>query len=145
MKLRLISALCVVVLLAADKKEEPKDELEATWVPVSSIRDGVKDENPPPGLKLVFKNGTVSVFVNDKTEETMEYKLDPSQKPKTIDLTKTSGAAKGTGAKGIYEIDGDTLRLCVPTMPEKVNNRPTKFASEKDSGYTLLTLKREKK
>jgi uncharacterized protein (TIGR03067 family) len=143
MKLRLIPALCVVVLLAADKKEE-KDELEGTWVPQSTIRDGEKGEDPPEGAKVIFKNGTATFFVNDKTQATIEYKADPSQKPKAIDITPTTGPEKGTVIKAIYEVDGDTLRICGPTA-EKANNRPTKLASEKGSGFNLMTLKREKK
>ena len=42
----------------------------------------------------------------------MEHgKLDPSKKPKAIDITQLSG--KGETIPGIYSIDGDTLKICM--------------------------------
>ena len=36
----------------------------------------------------------------------------PSKSPKAIDVTLTEGPMKGVVLLGIYEIDGDTLRVC---------------------------------
>ncbi|MCI0456086.1 MAG: hypothetical protein L0Z62_03785 [Gemmataceae bacterium] len=41
--------------------------------------------------------------------------------------------------RGIYEIDGDTLRLCVPALG---GARPTRFV--RPAGGSLMTFRREK-
>jgi uncharacterized protein (TIGR03067 family) len=167
MKLRLIPALCVVVLLAADKKEEPKDELEGTWVPVSCVVNGWKDPGAPFSPKIIFSNGEGTLTSDDKVELSFTYKLDNSQRPKTIEVTWFEGALrKKKVAKSIFEIDGDTLRICTyrargdlrPPLKDKSekgsnyeNDRfaedsvPTNFESERGSCRTLLNYKREKK
>jgi hypothetical protein len=47
----------------------------------------------------------------------------------------------GKKVRGIYELDGDTLRFCV-APPDK--DRPTEFTSRKGSGYTLRVFRRVK-
>jgi hypothetical protein len=45
------------------------------------------------------------------------------------------------GVKGIYEIDGDTLRICVA---KKGKERPKTFESKEGSGHVLTVMKRVK-
>ena len=40
------------------------------------------------------------------------YTIDPSAKPATIDFRNTAGEMKGTTWQGIYEMQGDVLRIC---------------------------------
>src|SRR5205823_203292 len=42
---------------------------------------------------------------------------------------------------GIYELDGDNLRLCLPEI-EPFDRRPTEFKAEKGSNLKVLKLKR---
>ena len=69
------------------------------------------------------------------------YKLDATQKPKTIDLMFTEGPEKGTTALGIYELNGDTWRICLTVTAKE---RPKEFATKSGSGLALKTLKRKK-
>jgi hypothetical protein len=73
----------------------------------------------------------------------MAISLDPSKRPPAIDATKADGGV----VVGIYEIDGDTLRLAFRMNKERQQekDRPAKFESEADSKVALLVLKREKK
>ena len=65
------------------------------------------------------------------------YTLDPSTTPKSIDMT-TGGRTK----PGIYDLQGDTLRLC---MSENTDERPTAFDSQPNSvNDVVLTMKRVK-
>jgi hypothetical protein len=43
--------------------------------------------------------------------------------------------------KGIYALDGDSLKICV-SQPKA--DRPTEFATKKGSNSSLVILKREK-
>ncbi len=39
-------------------------------------------------------------------------KIDPAAKPKRITITGTDGPTKGKTMQAIYEIDGDTFKVC---------------------------------
>ncbi len=71
---------------------------------------------------------------------TLNYKVDPSKKPREIDISRPEGS--GMPALGIYAIDGDTLKLCYGGAGDA---RPDAFASEVGSKCFFLTLKREAK
>jgi len=72
---------------------------------------------------------------------TAEYTADPGQKPAALDLEVMDGADKRDSQMGIYELDGDALRIC--TSHNGIA-RPTKFESTAGSGHRLITLKRVK-
>jgi len=69
-------------------------------------------------------------------------KLDPTKKPKAIDITFTAGERKGQMVLGIYEIEGDTFRVCVARPGDE---RPAEFSAKAGSGRTLVAYQREKK
>jgi uncharacterized protein (TIGR03067 family) len=73
-----------------------------------------------------------------KTEEA-NFTLDPSKKPKAIDVTPLTGKDSGRALLGIYSIEGDTLKICVATG--RRTPRPTKFKG--GDGVVFLVLKRE--
>ena len=67
--------------------------------------------------------------------------------PFTIDLTRkpketTDTLPDGKQIKGIYELDGDTLKWAA-NEPGKTD-RPKEFESKEGSERLLLTLKRDK-
>ena len=68
-------------------------------------------------------------------------RLDPSKSPKTLDVTVTEGLNKGVVILGIYEISGDTLKVCFDPEGKK---RPTQFKSASAS-QTFVVHKRLKK
>ena len=62
--------------------------------------------------------------------------------PKTIEFTFLDGALKGKKRHGIYELSGDTLKLCYGPSDKP---RPTAFASPAGSGYFNEVWTRERK
>jgi uncharacterized protein (TIGR03067 family) len=146
MKLRSVVLVAVGLMLAADKPaDEIKKELkkfEGTWKIVSVEAEG---EKLPTDMfkdsKLVLKDDQFT-FTEGKTVSKGTFKVDPSKKPKTIDIKFTEGPEKGQTLMGIYEIDGDTYKVCLDPTGKK---RPTKFESKKGSGAVVEVLKREKK
>jgi uncharacterized protein (TIGR03067 family) len=128
--------LLVSGVLAQDKKEIEK--LEGKWVVVSAERDGKAWDTV---------KGAVRVNTGDKYVLTPKegkgipgtMKIDPSKKPKTMDMSSTEGNFKDKTLLGIYEVDGDTLRIC---FAEPGKERPTEFASK--AGVVLVIHKREK-
>jgi uncharacterized protein (TIGR03067 family) len=67
--------------------------------------------------------------------------IDPIKTPKTIDFIPTEGADFGKTFFGIYEIGGETRRLC---YSEAGKTRPTEFSAKSGSGHVLVTFKRER-
>src|SRR5205823_12647910 len=45
-------------------------------------------------------------------------------------------------ALGIYQFDGDTLKLCLSIDPAKVSERPAEFAAKAGAKRVVLTLRR---
>lgn len=94
---------------------------------------------PPEALRdirLLITQDQLSMEVAGR-KNVSAYQIDPSTTPKSIDFT-TDGRTK----PGIYDLQGDTLRIC---MSEDREERPTAFDSQPDSANDLvLTFKRVK-
>ena len=95
--------------------------------------------------ELAIKDGkaTRTDLATKKVVNEGMLKLDPTAKPKAVDIMYTSGPVKGETDKAIYEIDGDTLKVCYSLEPDA--ERPTEFASKPDGKVFVLSYKRVKK
>jgi len=138
-------SLTVVLLVAApappEKEKKDEQKIQGNWTVVSREFIGKKaPEAELKALKVTIKDGTITLD-DGKKKEKIPYKLDPSKKPKTIDLANTGIESKET-TLAIYELDGDTLKIC--WSEKDPEHRATKFASDEDSGQTMIVLKREK-
>lgn len=120
--------------------KKDKASLQGTWKVASSISKGVKA--PPEEIFLIFRGDAILVREDGKTAENFSFVLDPSKKPKEIDLTIKVGAQKGRVDRGIYQLDGDTLRICIQS--NKDAPRPSEFTSPRDSELWLVILQRTK-
>jgi uncharacterized protein (TIGR03067 family) len=132
-----MQALLVLSLVLAADATKDAANIEGTWIVVSASKDGKADDEIK-GEKITFKDGKVTVSTKKK-DEPGTYKIDPSQNPKTIDVT-TEG--KDRTHRGIYKLDGDKLTLCITVEGE---GRPKDFTAKEDDGKMVIELKREKK
>jgi uncharacterized protein (TIGR03067 family) len=131
------------------KKDQVKSEikkLEGTWDCYASEMDGQQssaEEVKGWGLKVVFK-GTKFTTLNPGNLVLMSgtYKIDPKKKPKTLEFRILEGQNKGTTQVGIYELQGDTLKLNC-SRPGR-DNRPTSFTTKPNTGHKITVFKREK-
>ena len=141
----LLSAVALI-MVAADDKDEIKKELErfqGTWKFESLEVGGMKmDVGVYKDVRLILE-GDKFTHKEGKEPAHGTFKVDVSKKPKTIDITFTDGPEKGNTILGIYELDGDTYRVCIDLAKKDV--RPTKFESKKGTMLVLEVLKREKK
>jgi uncharacterized protein (TIGR03067 family) len=119
-------------------------QLVGTWQAATIVVDGreapaavVKD------VRLVLDAEGKFQFQNasKKVRAAGTVKIDPSARPRTMDFTYTEGELKGHTTPGIYELDGDTLRICTAAQGKA---RPTEFASKPGSHLALVTYQREK-
>jgi uncharacterized protein (TIGR03067 family) len=152
MRIALVALLCTLGLTAAggtgaraDDKADVKKELkkfEGTWT-FESVEAGGKELPAAEfkGMTVTFQGDKYSVKKGDEVIEAANLKLDPSQSPKSLDATVTEGPNKGTVILGIYQISGDTLKVCFDPEGKR---RPTEFKGASDS-QTLVVHKRVKK
>jgi uncharacterized protein (TIGR03067 family) len=126
------------LLLAADTPKEDAarkelKKLQGTWTAVESQMEGLKDTKIHVKLQWVFQGKELFVKSGDKRVKQGSVEVDPSRKPKTIDLLIEGKPV----LLGIYELKGDTLTVCWAGK-----ERPKEF---KAKGNTVVNiLKREK-
>jgi uncharacterized protein (TIGR03067 family) len=143
MRLRLLLVLTTglgILGIAADEARNELDEFQGEWQLVSATRDG---KDMPPEMVKVFRNAVkgdkFTITREGKPAEAGTMKLDPTKKPKEVDLVL---AEDNRTALGIYERSGGTLKLCY-APPGK--DRPKEFSAEEGTGRTLSVWRREKK
>jgi RNA polymerase sigma-70 factor (ECF subfamily) len=135
----------------AEQPETDQRRLQGTWQFVSAtqgdktIRKEDLGKDDARWKTITFTGDKVrSVNVNTGGKEVVFHyrvKLNPSRKPKAIDLTALDGPEKGETVAGLYELDGDLLRLCVWDQPP----RPRALDAKQVSRAYILTFKRAAK
>src|SRR5262245_47493152 len=117
MRARLLLAVAATLALAADKPEDAKAELArltGRWVGVSMTNEGKKAEPAEAKKVMLVVRGEKYLYRSPALKAPVEgtHQLDPSKKPKHIDAVRGKGPGAGETLKGIYELDGDTFRVC---------------------------------
>jgi uncharacterized protein (TIGR03067 family) len=128
----------------ADKEAAAKKEwkrLNGTWEFVGGVDDGKELPAPEGKVTVTLKDGTYTIKQGGKVVAEGAAKLDPTASPKSLDTTPSSGPAKGKTSLGIYEVKGDTYRVCF-ARPGKP--RPKTFEAKEGSGDALYTHRRAK-
>ena len=138
------TALTAMLIVAANSKIDliKKDSaaLQGKWAVTSLTREGK--------VEAISKDA-VRVITDDKYTMKLHplltikgaYKIDPTTNPKAMETTPSSGPYKDKPLLGIYELDGDSLKICY-ALPGK--DRPTEFSSKEGSGWILTVHKRLK-
>ncbi len=138
------------VAKADDKSNDDKDALQGTWQ-VTGVEEGGKEKSDAEGAKemksatWIITADKITVSIPKQGKRDVTYKLDPTKKPKQIDFTPLDGPPneKGKTGHGIYSLDGDVLKLCMPEAPD-TDERPMELATKEGGKAILFTLKREK-
>ncbi len=86
-------------------------------------------------MKVVFEGDRLTTEGGYQDRIRAHFSIDPSTKPASIDWVDEEGGKK----LGIYDLQGDTLRICFAN--EKVGVRPQEFASDQN-GVWLFRLER---
>ena len=130
-----------VVAHGHSERDSDKDKMSGTWRCVSAVNGGKPlAQQIVEQLRLTLtKDGGYKTERGKQVLFDSTYRIESRKSPKQIDIIGTEGENKGKTAQGIYEIEGDTLKLCY-TMPGE--DRPEKFESKEGSAVTLIIWKR---
>jgi uncharacterized protein (TIGR03067 family) len=143
------SPLAIVFGLIPDPTKEAavKQELEnlqGDWTQVAGEAHGAKqteeDMKQRPGV-LTIDGNKMRNYVKDREDFEGIIKFDPTQTPKTVDCLLLSGPGKGKTGLGIYELNGDDLRICWAIAGLK-EGRPTEFSARSGENQAMPTYKR---
>src|SRR5579883_813704 len=123
MRTVVVALLCTLVLANSgrtgargDRKADVEKELEkfqGTWT-FASVEAGGKKHSAAEfkGVTVTFAGDSFTVKKGNEVIQVARQKLDPSRSPKTLDVRVTDGLNKGAVMVGIYELSGDTLKVC---------------------------------
>jgi uncharacterized protein (TIGR03067 family) len=143
MRRTVLLVIAAGLLVAGDSaKENVQKELEkfrGTWKFVSIENEGqAVPKAQYEGARLTLK-GDQFTFRQGADSTHGTFKVDPAKQPKTIDVTFTDGPDKGKTIVGVYELKGDTYKVCLQL---KGKERPKEFRSQAESGHVLQVLQR---
>jgi uncharacterized protein (TIGR03067 family) len=143
MKYFLSICLTVAASLTAFAGDPPDDAkvVQGNWVPVKAELAGQPMADAV--LKIIslkLDNGKYEVFVGNEPDRGT-YTVDSTTQPKSMTVTGTDGVNHGKTFPAIYELKGDTLRICYDLSGAK---HPTEFKSLAGTKLYLVTYNRKK-
>jgi len=137
-----------------DLKKQELEKLQGSWTMI-----GCEEKGDPPLSKEDIEKDPQSIVIDGpnftiirgkrKVKAECTFRIDPSQKPASLDIVFPDGKAVNYA---IYSLQEDELRICVSrkyrnNTPEE---RPIKFTTKREDnknlpGLVLETYRREKK
>jgi uncharacterized protein (TIGR03067 family) len=143
------SILCLCLALgaslpafAAGAPAADTQAIQGNWKPASAeLASQPLPAAVVQSIRLKLDQGKYEVFVGDKPDRGT-YTLDATTRPKSITVTGTEGPNHGKTFPAIYELKGDTLRICYDLSGAI---RPTEFKSLAGTKLYLVTYQRQRK
>ena len=117
-------------------------ELQGDWWIVSLERRGKKhDYQEGERVRLMIKDGSVSRKSpdQDQVSDWFSMTINSEPNPKILDLKFKNGVAEG-----IYQINGDSWKMCFNPESRGVKDRPIEFGTAEGNGYVIFVMRRVK-
>ena len=147
-----LAGLALALLLGGASADEKKTDrakaravrkewkrLNGTWEVTAVVSDGKEVTLPEEKTTVTLRDGKYAGAAGGRVVAQGTDEIDPTSSPKSMDITPATGEYSGKTYPAIYEVKGDTYRVCI-APPDKP--RPRAFESEEGSGHTLITYKR---
>jgi uncharacterized protein (TIGR03067 family) len=126
-------------VFAADSPDDGK-AVQGKWKPTKAELAGQPMADAVlKVISLKLEDGKYEVFVGDEPDRGT-YTVDSTTQPKSMTVTGTDGVNRGKTFPAIYELKGDTLRICYDLSGAK---RPTEFKSIAGTKLYLVTYNRK--
>src|SRR5262245_15228368 len=147
----LLVALAAADTPAEDAAKREKEKLLGTWTVTQLEVNGTRfPAEATKDFQFIFAADKMTRQRGGKVESEAAYRVNPSKSPKWMDFTDGASKEKEKVVPVIYELDGDTLKLCFPADYKKDGKladgvkRPEKLDGAAGSNRVLMVLKREK-
>ena len=135
---------------APGEEDAAKDlaKLQGKWKLVEEDLDGKVTKSADGHVIGFEKEVEINYDADGGVAAKATIKLDPSKSPKAIDMTIVFIVLlpdkKGDTFRGIYQLEGDELKLALPILPSR--QRPKEFTTKKELAprFEVLTYKRVK-
>lgn len=129
-----------------EKPHQPKaarpdaEAIQGTWEVVSAEEDG-KPSRQLVGCHVVLDGETITLEGKHRPTRISKYRLDPDKRPiPQIDIAGRSGGWDSGVDKGIYQLEGDRLKMCFSGANREA--RPLGFSTRAGDGRGLVVLRR---
>jgi uncharacterized protein (TIGR03067 family) len=139
--MKYIVCVCFAVCASLNAFADDAKAIQGNWKPVKAELAGQPMTDAVlKSISLKLENGKYEVFVGAHPDRGT-YTIDADTKPKSMSVTGTEGPNIGKTFPAIYELNGDTLRICYDLSGAK---RPTEFKSVAGTKLYLVTYNRKK-
>ena len=141
--IKYIFCICFVAFvsfgaLAADLPDAKA--IQGDWKPIKAELAGLPmADEVLKTISLKIGDGTYEVHVGNSPDKGT-VAVDPSTAPRSMTITGTEGPNKGKTFPCIYELKGDTLRICYDLSGVK---RPSEFKTAAGTKLYLVTYTRK--
>ena len=140
-----VALVAAVAVSAEDKKPAEFDAkaLVGSWSFTAGTRAGEKVDADKLKDMAEYTADKITMKTADATF-VFKYTVDAKASPVAVELEILEpDGFKGAKAKGIVELDGDTLKLAYNPTPD--GDRPKDYTSTKDNGNHVYMMKKAKK
>jgi uncharacterized protein (TIGR03067 family) len=124
----------------ADAAKKDLEKMQGTWTLVSLEENGKTATEARRKEFKVTITGDKSTFTVGGDTVKGYFKLDPSRKPRAMDIVLEDGPHKGKTKLAIYDFDGDHFKVAVA---EPGKERPKGFTA--GAGYNVEVWERAKR
>lgn len=139
--LNLMLGLLCVGDAQQDAVSKDRAAIQGMWAMVSTETEGITHSGEALSVYKIVFVGTqfLGAFHSGPASGTFELDVQPAVR--AIDLHLSDGSFKGKIQAGIYQLEDDSLKICL-NRPGK--ERPNEFTTAPPSGYEIITFKRVK-
>jgi uncharacterized protein (TIGR03067 family) len=118
------------------------DKLQGTWFLVTMEREGEEVEREAfKDWMAVYEGNRLTLRAGEMVRRRGIVTLQPARHPKAINTWDQDGPYEDQTIPGIYELQGDTLRLCFARPGE---DRPKEFTTKRGTGFLYCVYKRKR-
>lgn len=145
MRLAFLLAYCCLLISGSRSQSKPfrADAKGTQWKLISEHLDGNEMEglDEAANHNVVVHQNKIFYYAGNDLEMVMAFKIDTAKKPHAVDLIDSDGCT----CRGIYELQDDILKVCIPFAYRDRPNHPRPVSFDTKGRKTvLMTLKRVK-